>query len=114
MGPVEAPHVDQRARGEQVASVPIHSLRVQGVAARQQVVFGAPGETLTISHDTTTPAAAYGPGILLALRETMRAHGVVVGLDSFIDIGLRAPAAPSGVGIDDGAASGQVAGVTSA
>lgn len=114
VGPVEAPHVDQRARGEQVASVPIHSLRVQGVAARQQVVFGAPGETLTISHDTTTPAAAYGPGILLALRETMRAHGVVVGLDSFIDLGLRAPAAPGGSGIDDGTVSGQVAGVTPA
>ncbi|HPT95050.1 MAG TPA: 4-hydroxy-tetrahydrodipicolinate reductase [Microbacteriaceae bacterium] len=114
-GPVEAPHGDQRARGQQVASIPIHSLRLQGVAARQQVVFGAPGETLTIAHDTTTPAAAYAPGISLAMRETVRASGVVVGLDSFIDIGLRVGAPGPGPDIDDGAApGGQASGTFSA
>lgn len=109
-GPVEAPHVDQRARGQQVASIPIHSLRLQGVAARQQVILGAPGETLTIAHDTTTPAAAYGPGISLALRETMRARGVIVGLDSFLDIGLRGGGAATPAGAagdtDEGAVPG--------
>ncbi|MCB1298148.1 MAG: 4-hydroxy-tetrahydrodipicolinate reductase [Microthrixaceae bacterium] len=110
IGPVEAPHVDQRARGQQVSSIPIHSLRIHGVAARQQVIFGAAGETLTIAHDTTTPAAAYAPGISLALRETMRASGVVVGLDSFLHIGLHVGGTRAGADVDEGAAEGQVGG----
>ena len=67
LGPVIAPHADQRARGQQVSSVPIHSLRMQGVVAKQQVLLGGVGEQLTISHDTLSPAA-YEAGILLALR----------------------------------------------
>nr|WP_274637565.1 4-hydroxy-tetrahydrodipicolinate reductase [Microbacterium bovistercoris] len=88
-GPVLAPHVDQRARGQQVASVPVHSLRRPGVIARQEVVLSGAGESLTIVHDTVEPAAAYTPGIRLALRHAVDAHGVIVGLDSFLDIGLR-------------------------
>ncbi|UUT35087.1 4-hydroxy-tetrahydrodipicolinate reductase [Microbacterium elymi] len=88
-GPVLAPHVDQRARGQQVASVPVHSLRRPGVIARQEVVLSGAGESLTIVHDTVEPAAAYTPGIRLALRHAADAHGVIVGLDSFLDIGLR-------------------------
>ena len=89
-GPVTAPHVDQRARGQQVASVPIHSLRRPGVIARQETVLSGPGETLTIVHDTVDPARAYAPGIRVALRAARTAEGVVVGLDSLIDLGLRA------------------------
>src|SRR5690606_32120006 len=66
-GPVDAPHVDQRARGQQVASVPVHSLRRPGVIARQDVVLSGPGESLTITHDTVEPALAYAPGIRLAV-----------------------------------------------
>jgi len=85
LGPVIAPHADQRARGQQVASVPIHSLRLQGVAAKQDVVFGGTGETLTISHDTFS-SSSYEAGILLALRAVQRTEGVVVGLDSLLDL----------------------------
>ena len=85
LGPVAAPHVDQRARGQQVSSIPIHSLRMQGVVAKQDVVFGGNGEVLTISHETLAPAA-YEQGILLALRATRTARGVVVGLDKLIDL----------------------------
>ena len=46
VGPVESPHVDQRARGQQVASVPIHSLRRPGVIARQETILSGPGESL--------------------------------------------------------------------
>src|SRR5215218_1065186 len=52
IGPVAAPHADQRARGQQVSSVPIHSLRHDGLSARQEVVFGGVGETLRVIHDT--------------------------------------------------------------
>jgi 4-hydroxy-tetrahydrodipicolinate reductase len=85
IGPVAAPHVDQRARGQQVSSIPIHSLRMQGVVARQDVVFGGNGEVLTISHETLAPTA-YEAGILLALRAATSARGVVVGLDKLIDL----------------------------
>ena len=86
LGPVIAPHADQRARGQQVSSVPIHSLRMQGVVAKQDVIFGGNGEVLTLSHETLAPAA-YEQGILLALRAARTAQGVIVGLDKLIDFG---------------------------
>ena len=91
-GPVESPHVDQRARGQQVASVPIHSLRRPGVIARQDTVLSGPGESVTITHDTADPARAYAPGIRVALAAARDVRGVVVGLDSLIDLRLGASA----------------------
>jgi len=85
LGPVIAPHADQRARGQQVASVPIHSLRMQGVVAKQDVVFGGTGETLTVSH-VTMSETSYEAGILLALRAARGAEGVTVGLDKLLDL----------------------------
>ncbi|CAN5213495.1 4-hydroxy-tetrahydrodipicolinate reductase [soil metagenome] len=87
LGPVAAPHVDQRARGQQVSSTPIHSLRMDGVVAKQDVVFGGTGEVLTITHETFAPTA-YEAGILLGLRAAGTARGVTVGLDKLIDLGL--------------------------
>lgn len=116
VGPVAAPHVDQRARGQQVASIPVHSLRRPGVVARQETVLSGPGESLTIVHDTVEPAQAYGPGIRLALGAVRDLRGVTVGLDSLIDIGIGRPA-PGDVGdggVDDGGAPGQVARATGA
>jgi len=84
-GPVVAPHTDQRARGQQVASIPIHSLRMHGVVARQDVHFGGKGELLTLSHETLAPSS-YEAGILIALRATHTARGVTVGLDKLIDL----------------------------
>ena len=114
VGPVESPHVDQRARGQRVASVPIHSLRRPGVIARQETVLSGPGESLTIVHDTIDPATAYAPGIRIALAAAREATGVVIGLDSFIDIGVRTRPVPAEAPIADGDVSGQVAGATSA
>jgi 4-hydroxy-tetrahydrodipicolinate reductase len=92
-GPVIAPHADQRARGQQVSSVPIHSLRMQGVVAKQDVIFGGTGELLTISHETIDQSA-YESGILLSLRALPTTAGVVVGLDALIglDSTLAGPA----------------------
>ncbi len=87
LGPVAAPHTDQRARGQQVSSIPVHSLRLTGLLARQDVIFGGSGETLTISHNTLSPSA-YERGFLLALAATRDARGVTVGLDQIIDLGL--------------------------
>jgi 4-hydroxy-tetrahydrodipicolinate reductase len=86
LGPVRAPHADQRARGQQVASVPVHSLRLPGIEARQEVVFGGAGETLTLTHDTTSQTA-YEQGILVALASAPSISGVVVGLDRVLPLG---------------------------
>lgn len=88
-GPVSAPHADQRARGQQVGSIPIHSLRRPGVIAKQEVILAGPGESLTFTHDTVEPALAYAPGIRLAVPFARDASGVVVGLENMIDIGIR-------------------------
>lgn len=85
LGPVIAPHADQRARGQQVSSVPIHSLRMEGVVAKQDVIFGGTGETLTISHETLSPTS-YRAGITLALKALLDTKGVVVGLDQLVSI----------------------------
>jgi 4-hydroxy-tetrahydrodipicolinate reductase len=86
LGPVVAPHTDQRARGQQVASVPIHSLRLQGAVARQDVHFGGTGEVVTISHDTLS-ASSYEAGILIGLHAAAQATGLIVGLDGLIGLG---------------------------
>ncbi len=92
IGPVAAPRVDQRARGQQVASIPVHSIRMRGVSARQEVHFGADGERLTLAHEVFSPEA-YAPGILLAIRAAPDRPGVTVGLDALLDLGIGGPAA---------------------
>ncbi len=112
VGPVESPHADQRARGQQVASVPVHSLRRPGVIARQETILSGAGESVTITHDTVEPAPAYAPGIRLALAAARDARGVTVGLDSMIDIGIRTPGASSARPVAETDVPGQVARVT--
>jgi 4-hydroxy-tetrahydrodipicolinate reductase len=102
LGPVIAPHADQRSRGQQVSSVPIHSLRMQGVVAKQDVIFGGVGETLTLSHETLSPSS-YLAGITLALRALAATDGVVVGLDKLVDIGSAPAPAPVSPSAADGA-----------
>lgn len=120
LGPVSAAHTDQRARGQQVASIPVHSLRLPGVQARQEVVFGGIGETVTIRHDTSS-SSSYEAGILRALAATVVSTGVTVGLDALIDLRSAFDAAPIAVSavdlVDDlsaDAPSGQAAAATSA
>jgi len=85
-GPSSAPHSDQRARGQQVAGIPVHSLRMDGVKAEQTVLFGGTGETLRVTHQTVSDAS-YEAGILLALRAAPAARGLVVGLDRLLGLG---------------------------
>jgi 4-hydroxy-tetrahydrodipicolinate reductase len=85
LGPVSAPFSDQRARGQQVASVPVHSMRLRGLVAKQEVVFGGEGETLTLTHDTISQRA-YEQGLLVAMAAAPDVSGVVVGLDSVLPL----------------------------
>jgi 4-hydroxy-tetrahydrodipicolinate reductase len=63
---------------------PIHSVRLQGLVAHQEVIFGAQGQTLTIRHDTTS-REAFAPGVLLALERLPQLQpGLTVGLDTLL------------------------------
>ncbi len=65
-------------------NVPIHSVRLPGLVAHQEVILGGRGETLTIRHDTTS-RDAFVPGVLLALdRLRGLPHGLTVGLDALL------------------------------
>lgn len=77
---IDAPFAEQAARGELVAGIPVHSLRLEGVLAKQEVRFGGPGEVLTITHDTHSDSA-YRPGIRAALLAAGERQGLTVGLD---------------------------------
>ena len=82
---IQAPHADQRARGQLVAGVPVHSLRMEGVLAKQDVVFGGIGETITVTHATIS-SRSYEAGILASLRALVSTRGLVVGLDNVINL----------------------------
>jgi 4-hydroxy-tetrahydrodipicolinate reductase len=65
--------------------VPIHSVRLPGLVAHQEVVFGSQGEVLTIRHDVTS-REAFVPGVLLALeRLSELPHGLTVGIDGLVE-----------------------------
>lgn len=61
--------------------VPIHSVRLPGLIAHQEVLLGSEGQVLTIRHDTTD-RRSFIPGVLTAVRSVARLHGVTVGLDA--------------------------------
>ena len=82
---VQAPHADQRARGQLVAGIPVHSLRMEGVVAKQDVIFGGNGETVTITH-TTLSDRSYEAGIMAAIRALPGLSGKIVGLDRVINL----------------------------
>lgn len=77
--------IGQKARGEVIAGVPIHSLRIDGVPARQDVILAGNQESLLISHQANS-VQAYAAGILASLRHAVTAKGLVVGLDKVLGI----------------------------
>lgn len=79
------PGVEQPARGQVVAGVPIHSLRLTGALATQETFFGGSDEQLVLKHVVNSPKA-YQQGIYLALSHSPRLRGVSVGLESIIDL----------------------------
>lgn len=77
--------IGQKARGEIVAGVPIHSLRIDGASAKQDVILGGNQEALVISHQANS-VQAYAAGILASIRFAATAKGLVVGLDKVLGI----------------------------
>jgi len=73
----------QPARGQSISGVPIHSVRLPGVSARQETVFGADSEQLSIVHDVTSHRA-YSLGILRSIEFTAKAQGFTIGLEKVL------------------------------
>ena len=73
------------ARGANVSGLPIHSIRLQGLVAHQEVVFGGPGESLTIRHDSYD-RESFMPGVLLAIRKVSESKGLTYGLESLLGL----------------------------
>lgn len=73
------------ARGAEVAGVPVHSVRLRGLVAHQEVLLGNVGETLTLRHDSLD-RASFMPGVVLGVREIVSHPGLTVGLDSFLGL----------------------------
>jgi 4-hydroxy-tetrahydrodipicolinate reductase len=69
------------ARGAVVDGVPIHSLRIRGLVAHQEVILGGVGETLTIRHDSLD-RESFMPGVLLAARNVGATPGLTIGIDA--------------------------------
>ena len=72
-------------RGESVEGVAIHSVRLPGLLAHQEVILGAPGQTLSIRHDTIS-RECFMPGIILAVKEVVKRQGLTYGLDVLLNL----------------------------
>lgn len=73
------------ARGAKVGDVPIHSVRLRGLVAHQEVILGDLGETLTIRHDSID-RSGFMPGVLLGIRKVVTKPGLTFGLEHFMDL----------------------------
>ncbi len=73
-------------RGGLVEGITIHSVRLPGLVASEEVVFGGQGQTLTLRHDTIN-RECFVPGVILAIKEVVNRKGLVYGLEELLHLG---------------------------
>ena len=73
------------ARGADVDGIPVHSIRLAGLIAHQEVLFGTEGETLTIRHDSLD-RTSFVPGVLLGVRKVAERPGLTIGIEPLLDL----------------------------
>lgn len=83
--PPSAQEKSSRSRGEQVEGITIHSVRLPGLLAHQEIILGGPGQTLTIRHDTIS-RECYMPGVILAIKEVVKHEGLVYNLETLLGL----------------------------
>ncbi len=81
--PAHSSELISGARGANCQHIPIHSVRLPGLVAHQQVIFGGTGETLTIRHDTTS-REAFMPGVIFACKKVLSLNELVYGLENIL------------------------------
>jgi 4-hydroxy-tetrahydrodipicolinate reductase len=73
------------SRGQRTSGIPIHSVRLPGLLAHQEVILGAQGQTLSIRHDTIS-RQCFMPGVILAIKEVVKRQGLIYGLDVLLGL----------------------------
>jgi len=73
------------SRGGDVEGVRIHSVRLPGLVAHQEVILGGPGQTLSIRHDSLD-RSGFMPGVLMAIKEVVKRPGLTVGLEPLLGL----------------------------
>jgi len=73
------------SRGQQVEGVALHSVRLPGLMAHQEIILGGPGQTLSIRHDTIN-RECYMPGVILAIKKVVKHKGLIYGLDKLLGL----------------------------
>ncbi len=73
------------SRGQQVEGVTLHSVRLPGLMAHQEIILGGPGQTLSIRHDTIN-RECYMPGVILAIKKVVKHKGLIYGLDKLLGL----------------------------
>ncbi|MGO1317981.1 MAG: 4-hydroxy-tetrahydrodipicolinate reductase [Cellulomonadaceae bacterium] len=81
----DATQTGQEARGADVDGVRVHAVRLRGLTAHEEILFGNPGEQLTIRQDSFD-RVSFMPGVLLGVREVGRRPGLTVGLEHLLDL----------------------------
>jgi 4-hydroxy-tetrahydrodipicolinate reductase len=82
-GPVTAGGTEAARGTEAAPGVRVHSVRLRGLVAHQEVLFGTTGQTLTIRHDSMD-RSSFMPGVLLAVKQVQQRRGLTVGLDALL------------------------------
>ncbi|MBE33330.1 4-hydroxy-tetrahydrodipicolinate reductase [bacterium] len=82
--PLDETEIIKGSRGGNKHTIPIHSLRLPGIVANQDIIFGSQGQTLTIKHDTIS-RDAFMPGLLMAIKATHLHKGLIYGLENLLD-----------------------------
>ena len=77
--------LDGARGGEGAGGIPIHSVRLRGLFAHQEVLLGTAGQSLSIRHDTYD-RTCYMPGVLLAIKHVHERPGLTLGLDALLDL----------------------------
>jgi 4-hydroxy-tetrahydrodipicolinate reductase len=77
--------VAEGARGSLVSGIPVHAVRLRGMVAHQEVLFGTTGQSLTIRHDAYD-RSSFMPGVLLAVQKVPATPGLTVGLDAVLGL----------------------------
>ncbi|HVA25771.1 MAG TPA: 4-hydroxy-tetrahydrodipicolinate reductase [Chloroflexota bacterium] len=75
------------ARGAEWQGIRLHSVRLPGLVAHHEVIFGAQGQILTIRHDSTD-RTSFMPGVLIAVREVVKLDKLVIGLDNLLGLNI--------------------------
>lgn len=72
-------------RGGETGGIRIHSVRLPGLVAHQEIIFGGPGQILTIRHDSTS-RESFVPGVVLACKAVVQRQGLIYGLDKLMEL----------------------------